>query len=736
MTGWTPAAVAEDDTSRVMEEIIVTGSYIRRDNFNLASPLDIISASDIEEQGSVHMGDVIRNLTYNYGTATFDNPTGFTFQAGDDSRPDLRGLGSRATLNLLDSRRANTFEGNSNVNDSYPQIAIDRIEILRDGGSALYGTDAVSGVVNTIPYRTFDGFKLEAYGLTDDDFDYDDWQLSGIGGHEWSRTSLVAAVEYRNRSRLQQLDKSEFLVDGWSTSSQGNPGTYLVPSRIANDANGDGNITADEVAIGPPAALADPGCANPANTGSTSLAAPSNFLSGRRGFGPWCHLDFGEFLDYVSPMWEVQAALFVGHEINDHVRLRGEFLYGVQDRDARISPSFPGGRFSELGRLNGELPGNPYRAFVDRNGNGVVDEVLGDPTLNETLFAQDGNGNGIPDRDLDGDGLADPGAELNTSARVLLEADPFNSATGIPFNEDVPVLGLRTVSKGPRGQPTRVQSDGTSPLGVETNSFRFSGGVDFDIADSGWTGNLWYTFIDGEATMDAVQDSFSAVVAGVTPRLVDGELVGGLGPNGDAFWNPFSTAQLQCVNRVCGDVLTPEDAAEFNTSEVVSEIALQQETKFTSTAHIVDGVFTGTLWQLPAGPLDVALGGQWMRDEEETDVPQIQNDCDSWATRDCLPDINGKRRTTSAFFEFAVPLLDHDRFGAMDLQIAGRYTNEDYGFDSFAPKLAWRYEPVPSDALRASWGTSFVAPTLNQLDRPPTVGDRNIEDVTCEISGA
>jgi iron complex outermembrane receptor protein len=720
---------------QVVEEIIVTGSYIRRDDFDLPSPIDIISASDIEEQGSVHLGDVIRNLTYNYGTATIENITSGTPQIADVSFANLRGLGGRATLNLMDGRRALTRDGNTNINDTYPQIVIDRIEVLRDGGSALYGTDAVAGVVNYIPYHTYDGVRLEAYGLTDDDLDYDDWQLSGIGGHEWSRTSLVAAVEYRDRSRLQQIDRKEFILDGWHTSGQGNPGSYLVPRRTANDLNTDGFITADEVGFGPPARLPDPGCQNPANTGSTDPSRAGNFLSGRRTpFG--CSFDFGEFLDYMSEMWQVQTALFVGHDIGERVRLRGEVLYGVRDQNLRLSPSLPGGRFRELGPIAGEHPGNPYRAFVDRNGNGLVDEVLGDPLVNETLFAQDGNGNGIPDRDLNGDGIADPGAELDTSAEVLLAPSPFDSTAGIAFNEDVPVLGLRTVSKGPRGQPLRVQDDGSAPFGFETRSFRFSGGVDFDIAESDWTGNLWYTFVDGETKRNVIEDSFSAVITGVTPRLVNGELVGGLGPNGDQFWNPFSTAQLQCVNRVCGDVLTPEDAREFNTRELVSEIALEQHQTNASNAHVVDAVFTGTAMGLPAGPLGVAVGAQWLRHEEEINAARVREECDSWATEQCVPDIDGSRRTTSAFVELALPLLAHERFGTMDLQLAGRYTKEDVGFDSFDPKLAWRYEPRPFIALRGSWGTSFITPTLQQLDRPPTTSDQRMTDRTCEISGA
>lgn len=735
--GASTAALAADE-SRDIEEIVVTGTYIPRDNFNLASPLDVISARELDEEGTAHMGDVLQNLAYNQGTATLENlvvdAVGERAQVADQSFANLRGLSDRATLTLMDGRRT----ASSNVNLMYPKVAIERIEILKDGGSPLYGTDAVAGVVNFIPYRRYDGAEVVAYGLMDDDHDYEDIQLSAIGGHRWSDTSLVAAVEYRSRTRLRFGERPEFLVSGGVTSSAaGNPGNYVVPSRIAEDVDGSGTVDADEVQFGQPSLVPDPGCGNPANQGSTQIGARgfrrSGFVGGPGGL---CRFDFNEYLDYLSPLSKVTSAVFVEHDLHRGARLKGEFVYIYQDRDGRFSPSFPA-RSDDLGRIAGDHPGNPYRAFVDRNGNGLVDEVPGDPSVNETLFARDDNGNKVPDRDLDGDGVADPGAELNPMGEVLLADNPFDPTAGIPFNEDVLQARMRIFGKGPRGLPDRLSDDGSNPWGRRSSHLRFSAGIEFDIG-TGWTGSAWYTYGNTLAEEDRPDESFSAVVAGITPRFDDeGNVVGGLGADGQSFWNPFSTAQFQCDNRVCGDTPTPASAPEFNSAEVVNEIALDQDDEFETTRHIIDGIVTGPIARLPAGPLKLALGLQWFSTDEVHDLRAAANECDSFLV-ECLDDLQADQQTGAAFFEFRVPILDGSGWGDMEAQVAGRYTREDFGFDSFDPKVALRYQPYDSIALRASWGTSFITPSLGQLTSPKvfTRASQPIVDTTCLVAGS
>ncbi|MFU8816142.1 MAG: TonB-dependent receptor plug domain-containing protein, partial [Pseudomonadales bacterium] len=201
-----PAATAAEGA---IEEVVVTGSYIRRkDSFDSPSPINVIDSVNIAEQGVAAMADIIKNQTFNYGTDFVANATASTFQEGARSFANLRGLGEGATLTLVDGRRTLT----GNVNILYPQIAIGRIETLKDGASALYGSDAVAGVVNVIPRKNFEGLETTLWHLqpTESRGDYDEtqWNVMFGGGNE--QTHLVAAFEYRERGRLRWIDRPDF----------------------------------------------------------------------------------------------------------------------------------------------------------------------------------------------------------------------------------------------------------------------------------------------------------------------------------------------------------------------------------------------------------------------------------------------------------------------------------------------------------------------------------------------
>ncbi len=144
------AAFAQDEDFE--DEIVVTGSYIRRGNFDTPTPLNIVDQSDILEQGTTSMGDVIRQQTFNYGSAFQGNRASGRGQVGSDVAANLRGLGGRATLTLMNGRRSVT----STTQRMYPIVAIQRVETLKDGASALYGSDAISGVVNFIPFTDYE----------------------------------------------------------------------------------------------------------------------------------------------------------------------------------------------------------------------------------------------------------------------------------------------------------------------------------------------------------------------------------------------------------------------------------------------------------------------------------------------------------------------------------------------------------------------------------------------------
>ena len=191
-------SLAQDEAT--VEEVVVTGSYIRRtEGFTQASSVTQLTAEDLEAEGTMNLGEVVQNLSFvNGGSSAITN----TFQrSGADSRAtyiDLRGLGARATLTLLDGKRL----VNQNVNSLIPTIAIQRMDIVADGSAALYGNEAVAGVVNFVPYRSYEGLRVETFAEQDSRGDYDEHAVQVLWGEQFGDLDLVLAGEFRQSGRL------------------------------------------------------------------------------------------------------------------------------------------------------------------------------------------------------------------------------------------------------------------------------------------------------------------------------------------------------------------------------------------------------------------------------------------------------------------------------------------------------------------------------------------------------
>ena len=164
-----PVAAQQDDID--VEEIIVTGSYIRGSPLDAPSPVEIIDRDSIQASGAAVIWDVIRNLEINSGSDTSVAGSSDAGQLTGTAQVNLRNLGGNSTLTLINGKRmvpaaVVTSSGQEFVDlNSIPLVMTQRIEILTDGGSALYGSDAVAGVVNIIMRTDFEG--LEIYGEID-----------------------------------------------------------------------------------------------------------------------------------------------------------------------------------------------------------------------------------------------------------------------------------------------------------------------------------------------------------------------------------------------------------------------------------------------------------------------------------------------------------------------------------------------------------------------------------------
>ncbi len=190
-----------------MQEVVVTGSYIRGLK-DIVSPLVIVSEREKKRAPYATVQDVLRTLSFNFGggpNEDFSNTTNFN----RGSSINLRGLGAGATLVLINGHRqpVSGIEGDFVDVSTIPWSAVDRIEVLPDGASALYGSDAIAGVVNIIMRRDISGGETQARlgaGLGG----ADETLLSQLVGGDWNTGNWLLGYQYSKRTSLPGADRA------------------------------------------------------------------------------------------------------------------------------------------------------------------------------------------------------------------------------------------------------------------------------------------------------------------------------------------------------------------------------------------------------------------------------------------------------------------------------------------------------------------------------------------------
>lgn len=193
-------------------DITVTGSRIR--GAPIASPVIVLDHHAMEERGQTTLGDVIRSLPQAFGGGqnpgvAISVPTVSGVNVGGASTANLRGLGSDATLTLLNGHRLAYNASRQGIDlSSIPFGMVDRVEVVADGASALYGSDAVAGVVNIILKRDYEGLQVSAdLGGSTDGGDFQQ-QYGVVTGHKWSTGGIVAAYEYGQNTGIFSQQRS------------------------------------------------------------------------------------------------------------------------------------------------------------------------------------------------------------------------------------------------------------------------------------------------------------------------------------------------------------------------------------------------------------------------------------------------------------------------------------------------------------------------------------------------
>lgn len=280
------AKMAEADANKKEGEVIVvTGSAIERKELTTPSPVSVVDREKLESAGIANVGDILQKLPSQGNAINAQNNNG-----GDGStRIDLRSLGSQRTLVLLNGRRM--VPGGLGA-DSSPDIGtlplaiIERVEVLKDGASAIYGSDAISGVVNIITRQDFDGTEATIYAGTSQHGDGQNYDLSLVTGHSSKKGNVMFAVGYTDQEPVfagdRDFAKQTYSYDFTHGTADADRLTLSGSSSPPN-----GRITAKDP-NGMPFNI--PGCSNSATGGFCT----ADGMGGFRNFIPATATSFGD----------------------------------------------------------------------------------------------------------------------------------------------------------------------------------------------------------------------------------------------------------------------------------------------------------------------------------------------------------------------------------------------------------------------------------------------------------
>ena len=323
--------------TKLIEEVVVTastGSRIVRQG-DSPSPLSIYDNQALLDSGLRDIRDLVGVLAINAGAENNSDNLTQNFTVGT-ANINLRGLGVASTLVLLNGRRqvlsaAQTDDGSSFVDLAalVPMLAVERVEILKDGAAAIYGSEAVAGVANFITRRGFDGIELQAeYRRRVGSGSQDDLTLDGVAGGEIAGGgTFLLAASYLERTSLV-LTEVDWLRP--ATSGFGNPGSFNVPSLGRT--------------------VVDPGCEQ-----------YDGLLQDLAGGSEICRFDYGPQLTAVPNERRLQGWGRVDLPLGDARALWAELGYARNDINREVSPSFP---VLSTPVIPAYHPANPYREDV------------------------------------------------------------------------------------------------------------------------------------------------------------------------------------------------------------------------------------------------------------------------------------------------------------------------------------------------------------------------------------
>ncbi|MDB5937015.1 MAG: tonB-dependent Receptor Plug domain protein [Massilia sp.] len=373
-------AQAQDQAAQPVTRVEITGSNIRRAQAETASAVQTLNRADIEKSGRTTVAELLQTLAVdNQGSVPTSFGGGFASGASGIS---LRGLGTASTLVLINGRRVAPYgladDGQKVFADLniIPAEAVERVEILKDGASAIYGSDAIAGVVNVILRKDFQGTTVKANYGKSKYWDGRDSRLAithGVGNLDTDRYNLLFSLEFggkrevwnRDRDDREQVGRGDLRPFGFS-AQEALGGTGAITTNNAAGSAINGNVRN-------PVTLDYYNRGNPAGVGFTRTfpaAACGNFTNHPQGDpGGGCLIDADQRYEQIQPRQNSYNLFGRGtFQVNSQVQAYAEANYYWTESSSWASPSgisgsvgYPGGPVSNAGvALGATHPDNPY----------------------------------------------------------------------------------------------------------------------------------------------------------------------------------------------------------------------------------------------------------------------------------------------------------------------------------------------------------------------------------------
>jgi iron complex outermembrane receptor protein len=616
----TPPEPAEDNNDRV----VITGSRIARDAFTSTAPIQVITAESSTLEGLVDTAEILQGSSLAQGSTQLNNTFGsFVVEGGlGINSVSLRGLGAQRTLVLLNNQRPGPAGVRGQVGafdlNVIPDSIISRIEILKDGASSIYGSDAVAGVVNLITRSSIDAPELTVQYNGTEQGGGNTLQASGAVGFDVFGGQLMLAAEYEDRDPLKFGDRRHLACaqDLTYDATTGQRIDRIDRSILANTSLGNcstGNIYFNTVVD--------------AFSGLRYVPAPDGVTIGPiPGYRPRANRTF-----LNSPTGEA----YYEDVLNSEKFLDTYAISGVE-------------RLSLYGRADFTLFG-----AVDWSTEVLASRREIEHKALRQFFPQIASANGY---DVPGDFTAGPGFALGPGFRLTQPVTIF-----------------------PADQSATVD------YGYVHTGFK----GDFFLPS--WTWSLDATYSKSDAEYSNVQIT--------KEKAGDWRYTSADGLYHGPEYNPFDPAFLS-----------------GNYSQAVYDLLSAVSVGHTTYEQsVVQGVLTGDLLELPAGPLGIAVGAEW-RTFKINDTPDIREQQDLFWNTSSAQITVGKDTVSEAFVELNVPLL---RGLPLIEELTFDGSARGFDYDSYGSDSVWKaglnWQVTPSVRIRGTQGTSYRAPALYEL---------------------